>query len=337
MDASKLARLGPEVRAALALLLKGYAITHQAAPGRHRSGRLMLPDGRHMVVDEKQLARLEEIGIPLHTYQHNLNTPWKTIVSYAPRANLLAAFERIPPLWTLHEAMEQVCAALPDAGFARRYGVDPRVVDELSLMIKHFPEDNPTPALLALSAARRCLGPAWADHQDGEPLAVSVNADQTIDHTEQALALDSTPCVLSCDQRVVIDVVDDAGRTRMLHQSLADLRAKWPDAQVVKLYESQYVIDTPLIDRLPLRISQDEYSAAMQKIAPKFVRRSEGAETFIEPASASTVTAIFAQVDGRCWSFNDRGTLSHEAIIDKVRTLAPLITSCKPKSAGIGF
>lgn len=123
-------------------------------------------------------------------------------------------------------------------------------------------------------------------------------------------------CFVSLSKRTVIDVIGEQGLGQFSKQNLDEVRARYPDAMQMGLAEAADAIEAMWCSDAPTEISTESFFAAMEELPPVEWINQGGTETFkSQEASSGQVTAIYARIGERCFSFLGRYGMSHNEII----------------------
>lgn len=125
-------------------------------------------------------------------------------------------------------------------------------------------------------------------------------------------------CFVSLSKRVVIDVIRENGSTLINGNTLEEIRERYPDAQQMSLEEAKEALESNLIGD-PERISKEQFIEALEVLPPESWRNCGETESFkMSEYFYGNITSIYVRIGNEYFSFNDRGTLSHDDIIRKV-------------------
>lgn len=93
--------LSARAKQVLGAMLSGHAVLHgqhgftRGSPVR-RSGSIDL-ECETVEVSKATMLEIEQAGVPLLTYEHNISEGWKTCVVYSQRQTVLEAFNCASP------------------------------------------------------------------------------------------------------------------------------------------------------------------------------------------------------------------------------------------------
>lgn len=117
----------------------------------------------------------------------------------------------------------------------------------------------------------------------------------------------------------VIDAFMDDGRSQFARETIEEIRVRYPDV-VVKNVDAAVAAIEDAARSEPTRISKEQFEDALEMLPPRAWVRNEGTETFkFEKRLCGSITSIYCRIAGEYWTFNDRITLSHNAIVNRVR------------------
>lgn len=118
----------------------------------------------------------------------------------------------------------------------------------------------------------------------------------------------------------VIDVIGADGRGEHSRKTLDDMRVRYPDIQVTDAEGAERALEDSRVSPVARRVTPDELNSAFGMVPPYGVVHAGDTFSFKQGEHIyGDVTTIYARVGADCFALNDRGTVSHEQIIAKVR------------------
>lgn len=127
-------------------------------------------------------------------------------------------------------------------------------------------------------------------------------------------------CFVSPNQRCVIDMVRKDGKSWILGQSLEQVRTRYPDAQEMALEQAVTAIEAHLIGGAVTEITMDDFDSALACMPPRRWINARSSESFMSPEHFyGAVTSVYVRIGKRYFTFHDRCTSSHLAVVARVQ------------------
>lgn len=124
-------------------------------------------------------------------------------------------------------------------------------------------------------------------------------------------------CYLSKEKQVVIDVVVN-GRSSINHQSLEEIRMRYPDAVEMSLDAATQWLENQSITA-PSEIDEDGFLSMFEVLPPSGWTLKGNEESFkLCEHYRGRVTTVCVRIGGRYFSFLDIASLPHEKCVEKV-------------------
>lgn len=128
-------------------------------------------------------------------------------------------------------------------------------------------------------------------------------------------------CFVSPEQRCVIDMVRDDGKSWILGQSLEQVRSRYPDAQEMALEKAVSAIEASMIAGAVIEINEEAFTSAFGCMPPRRWINDGSSESFMSPEHFyGAVTSVYVRLGTRYFTFHDRCTASHLAVVGRVQT-----------------
>jgi hypothetical protein len=127
-------------------------------------------------------------------------------------------------------------------------------------------------------------------------------------------------CFVSPEQRCVIDMVREDGKSWILGQSLEQVRCRYPDAKEIALDGAVLAIEGSLVAGAVTEIGVEAFASALACVPPRRWINEGASESFISPEHFyGAVTSVYVRIGTRYFTFHDRCTASHSAVIGRVK------------------
>lgn len=135
--------------------------------------------------------------------------------------------------------------------------------------------------------------------------------------------LEETPpemCLYSAASRSVIDTFRPDGKTWFMNQTVEEVRKRYPDVEKMTLDEAVQRCEQACIDLVARAITYEDFNEALECLPPNGWVRQGNSESFkcCEHYSGR-VTAIYARIGEKYYTFRDICSLKHDDIIAKVQ------------------
>ena len=132
----------------------------------------------------------------------------------------------------------------------------------------------------------------------------------------------------------VIDVIGSNGYGVHGRQTVDELRVRYPDIQVMDAEAAERALEDARVSVVVRRVTPEELNDAFGMVSPYGVARVGDTFSFKQSEHIyGDVTAIYARIGTDCFALNDRGTLTHDQIIAKVRKTIELVADASVPAA----
>ena len=130
-----------------------------------------------------------------------------------------------------------------------------------------------------------------------------------------------TTCFYSEAGRAIIDIVrPDTGLGLYGGKTLEGIRSQYPDAVVLPTSVATEKLDDLFVSKVLTEITEQQFFYALEVLPPVGRTNRDGVESFkMSERLSGMITSIYVSSCARFFTFDDRITLSHEAIADKLR------------------
>lgn len=119
---------------------------------------------------------------------------------------------------------------------------------------------------------------------------------------------------------VVKDLITANGNGQFSRLSIAQLQQRDPGGRIMTSTEAAELHERAMIDETVQGITDATFNAALEVLPPEdLVIRGKEMTFKSSEHWSGRVTAIYARVDGECFTFKDLCTLKHDEIIGRVR------------------
>jgi len=126
-------------------------------------------------------------------------------------------------------------------------------------------------------------------------------------------------CFVSPNQRCVIDMVREDGKSWILGHSLEQVRCRYPDAQEMALEDAVTAIEANMVAGPVAEISKEAFDSAFACMPPRRWINDGTSESFMSPEHFyGAVTSVYVRTGTRYFTFHDRCTASHLAVVGRV-------------------
>lgn len=132
----------------------------------------------------------------------------------------------------------------------------------------------------------------------------------------------------------VIDVIGADGHGVHGGQTVDEMRVRYPDIRVMGADAAELALEDLRVSSVARRVTPEELNNAFGVVPPYGVAHSGDTFSFKQSEHIyGDVTAIYARIGADCFALNDRGTLSHDQIIAKVRKTIELTADASVPAA----